>query len=189
MLCHCCYGIFSYQKNGIKYRFSKKFIVKLEISISWQHQFTHKYIKSRWLKAYKCICIEWSVIIIALYLSSGVADAAGSESPLAGRLLLTRGGVSPPRPERQRGHAFAQDDRRLHLLTNWRRGNANGWFCLHMVSYLIKGRRDCAFIVVCLFRVHSSDGLFCLCFLWCLTADVLNAADVCKVFRLFFSRT
>lgn len=58
-----------------------------------------------------------------------------------------------------------------------------------MVSYLIKGRRDCAFIVVRLFPVRSSGGLFCLCVfsLVSMTADIFNAADVCKVFRWFCS--
>lgn len=43
---------------------------------------------------------------------------AGSEPPLEGRPVLPEhGGVSPPGPECQRGHALAQDDPRLHLLS------------------------------------------------------------------------
>lgn len=46
-----------------------------------------------------------------------------------------------------------------------------------MVSYLIKGRRDCDFIVVCFSCAFFSACVFSLL---SLTADVLNAADAFK---------
>lgn len=87
------------------------------------------------------------------------ADAASSESPLAGWFLLARGGVSPARPERQRGHAFTQDDQRLHLLKECKQLILS----THGVLFN-QGRRDCA-LVVCLcalFRWSCSPFLLLL---------------------------
>lgn len=66
----------------------------------------------------------------------------GPESPLEGRSVFPQNrGVSPPGPERQRGHAVPQNDPWLHLLIHRRRNSvstpAHSWLVGMLIDLLL----------------------------------------------------